>query len=120
MRIPLYIRFVFIALAIIIIFYALVVANFILVPLALGFLIAILLLPVSRFLENLGIARLLAVILSIFFVIIILTLVSFGIGILIRNLAQDIPQVGEKLLKVGNDLQSFFKEKLNLEPPIAI
>lgn len=118
MRIPLYIRFVFIALAIIIIFYALVVANFILVPLALGFLIAILLLPVSRFFENLGIARILAVILSILFVTIILTVVSFGIGMLIRNLARDIPQIGEKLLKVGKDLQSYFEEKFNVEPQL--
>lgn len=114
MRIPLYVRFVFIALGIIIIFYALVVANFILVPLALAFLIAILLLPVSRFFENLGVGRILAVILSILFVIIILTLVSIGIGVLISKLAQDIPQIGEKLSDVGNTLQLFFQEKLNL------
>ncbi|MBZ9630860.1 AI-2E family transporter [Salegentibacter sp. LM13S] len=116
MRIPLYIRFVFFALAIIIFFYALVVADFILMPLALAFLIAILLLPMSRFFENLGVARILSVSFSILLVIVVLSLLSFGIGMLVSNLAKDITQIDEKLFEVVNRVQSFFQERLNMEP----
>lgn len=116
MQIPAYIKFVFISLAIIIFFYILYAAGFLLMPLALALLLSILLLPLCRFLESIYIPRLPAVLLTLFITFIVISGVGFGISLLIADLAEDIPQIGEKLLGVVDTFQVFLKDNLGLQP----
>lgn len=116
MQIPGYIKFVFFSLAVIISFYFLSVAGFILIPLAMGLLIAILLLPISRFFEKIYVPRFWSVLLTILIVFIILSAIIIGLSIPVSQLIEDIPQIGEKLLSVINQSQDFLKNNLNIEP----
>ncbi|BAO54906.1 AI-2E family transporter [Nonlabens marinus] len=116
MKIPGYIKFVFLSLAVIIFFFFLYVASFILIPMALGLLLAILLLPINRFFEKIRLSRFWAVLLTIIIAFIVLSAVIVGLSIPVSRLIDDIPQIGEKLLGVVGQFQEFFKDNLDMEP----
>lgn len=115
MQIPAYIRFVFISLAIIIFFFGLYIAEYLLVPLALAFLLAILLLPLCRFLEGIGLPRFPSVLLTLILAFLLLCLLGFGLWLMIAGLAEDIPQIGEKLLGIVDKFQAFLQKNLDIQ-----
>lgn len=118
MRIPVYIKFVFVSLIFIIFFFGLYIAEFLLVPLGLALLLSLLLLRLCQWIEAVGVPRFIAVLLSLLAVFILFCLIGLGLWLLISDLADDIPEIGEKLLGVVDKFQQFIKNNFAYEPQI--
>jgi len=85
----------------------LIVARQFLIPIAMAMLFSFLLLPISRFLENKGIHRVVAIIVSILFAFLVLGALGFFVYYQIANFADDGPLLREKLNEKITELQKY-------------
>src|SRR5699024_10785749 len=90
--------------------------RFILMPLALSALLAMLLEPLCRWLEKLRIGRALSIILSMIVVFLILGGIISLLSIQLVQFASDLSEAGQKLQQLSNDILSFFQQTFGLAP----
>lgn len=111
---PYYVKLVFIFLLIFMLFYVIYLGQGILLPLGFAFLLAILLRPVEKFLNDRGIPRILSIIIClIIFVLTIFLLASF-VSQQVTSLADDFPKIKKSLAHLWEESQLWMKEKLNI------
>lgn len=90
--------------------------KFILMPLAISSLIAMLLDPVSRWLERHKINRAIAILISMFLLSLILGGIISLLSIQLVQFANHLPEANEKIQQVGSNIIHFFELKFNLTP----
>ena len=86
----------------------------ILVPLLFAILLASLLLPVTKFLERVGVHRVISILLSLFLSIIILGSIIYFLASQIANFLDDLPTINERLDKLLNLVQKWVTETFNV------
>lgn len=113
---PFWLKATTILLGIFLAFLLLSYGKFIFMPLAFAALIAMILEPVSKWLQKFKFNRILAIITSM----VLLTLVLGGIlsllSIQLVQFADRLPEANEKIQAVGNDLIQFFESTFSLSP----
>ena len=90
------------------------VSQGILVPLMFAVLLASLLLPVTRFLERVGIHRVVSILLSLSLSIIILGSILYFLASQIANFLDDLPTISDRLDKVANLVQTWVYDTFNV------
>ncbi len=90
--------------------------EFILMPLALAALLAMLLEPVSRWLEKLKIGRALSIVLSMILVFMLLSGVFFLLSFQFMQFAEQLPQAGDRLQQVSTEVLQFFENTFGVSP----
>lgn len=90
--------------------------KFILMPMALGALLAMLLEPVSRWLEKLRLGRAVAIILSMTLVFILFAGVFSLLSIQFFQFAERLPEAGERLQQVSTDMLQYFENTFGIAP----
>lgn len=113
---PFWLRGTVILLGLCLLFIMLSYGQFILMPLALAALLAMLLEPVSRWLEKLKMGRAIAIVLSMILVFIALAGVFSLLSLQFVQFADRLPEAGERLQQVSTDLLQFFENTFNIAP----
>lgn len=90
--------------------------KFILMPLALSALLAMLLEPVSRWLEKLRLGRAVAIILSMTLVFVLLAGIFSLLSYQFVQFADRLPEAGARLQQVSADLLNFFENTFGIAP----
>ena len=113
---PFWFRGTIILLGLCLLFMVLSYGRFILMPLALSALLAMLLEPVSRWFEKLRMGRAIAIILSMLFAFIVLAGIFSLLSYQFVQFADQLPQAGARLDQVRNDLLQFFENTFGIAP----
>lgn len=113
---PFWLRGSIILLGLTLLFVVLSYGRFILMPLALSALLAMLLEPVSRWFEKFKMGRVVAIILSMILVFILLAGIFSLLSIQFIQFADRLPEAGERLQQVSTDLLQFFENTFNIAP----
>jgi AI-2 transport protein TqsA len=85
----------------------LVTARAFLIPIAMAMLLSFLLLPVSRFLENKGMKRVLAILISLLLLLLVIGTIVYFLYQQVANFVEDGPLLKEKLNERLTELQKF-------------
>ncbi len=117
---PLYVKALCLLLLAILLIYSLAQAEFILVPLTLGSLFAILLTPVATWFEKKGAHRSLSSLLCIIIMLLIVTALIFLLSRQIISFLSDIPGITTQISARLNDIQSFIEKETKLSAPSQI
>jgi putative heme transporter len=113
---PLYVKAVYLLLLGFLLFNGLVYAKFILIPLVLGCLFAILLTPVGNLFEKWGMHRTLSSFLCILIIILIAAFLVFLVSKQIISFIDNLPLITAKINSRLNDIQAFIERKTHLTP----
>jgi len=111
---PLRVKFVYFLLAIILFIYAITAAKDFLYPIALAILISYLLYPLANYLEKHKFPRIMTIIISILFAIIIISVAAFFIYKRIEVMVGDFPTLKKQALKNIDTLQSSIESLFNI------
>ena len=113
-KLPFYARFSLVLLSIVLILFLMRAADSIIVPLFFSFLIALMLLPLTKWLERRRLPRGVSAIVSILlFVIVIAGIVSF-LSQQVGDFSKDIPKLGERIQAWIVQLQAWISRKYHL------
>lgn len=93
--------------------YVLIIGQQILVPLVISFFLAVLLLPLNRFLEKFRFPRSLAAISSLLIVSVALAALITLFGSQLKSFAQDLDRISERLNELKSDLPPFIEEMVD-------
>jgi len=86
--------------------YLIILSETILLPLSFAFLISLLLLPVSNFMENkLKFPRAVAAIVSVLFLLVVISGIFYVLGSQIANLGKELPLLKTQLVSLFNNIQ---------------
>ncbi|MBL0343526.1 MAG: AI-2E family transporter [Bacteroidetes bacterium] len=99
---------------IIMIVFVMYVGKTFLIPVSLGILLTFLLLPISRWLENKGTPKTLAIIMSIILMLLLLFGLIYFFSSQIMSFSEDAPLLKEKLIEKFTVIQHFISEKFNV------
>lgn len=113
---PIWLKGTTIVLGIILLFVVLSYGKFILMPLAFAALIAMMLEPISAWLERYKFNRVLAIITSIILIAVILGGIMSLLSIQFIQFADRLPEANAKLQTLSNDLIQFFESTFSLSP----
>ncbi len=114
-QLPLYLKIVMIMIGLFLFVNFLHTAGFILIPLTIAGFFSILVLPVCRKMEQIKIPRGWSVILSMILVLLLFFGVLFFLIPQLNNILKVLPQLEGKLIKLGEQSQQFFAEKLDIQ-----
>jgi predicted PurR-regulated permease PerM len=90
--------------------------RFLLLPLAISALLALLLEPLCQMLEKLKIGRIGAILVSMLIVLIIVAAIIWFLANQLIQFADQLPQAGYKLQVISNNLVAFFHQHFNITP----
>ncbi len=113
---PFWFKCTIILLGLILSYIVLVYGKFILMPLAMSALFAMLLEPLSRRLERLKVGRIGAILLSMLMVIIVLAGIFSLLSIQFVQFADRLPEANTKLQVISQDLLAFFQGMFGIAP----
>ena len=113
---PLWFKGTTILLGIILVFALLSYGKFILMPLAFSALIAMLLEPVSTWLQRYKINRIAAILISMTMLFVLLSSIISLLSIQFVQFADRLPEANQKIQAISNDLVQFFENTFNLSP----
>ncbi len=113
---PIWLRGNAVLLGIILIFVALHFGKFIFMPLAFSALIAMLLEPISTWLQRYKFNRVVAILTSMIFITLILGGIMSLLSIQLVQFADRLPEANEKLQALSGDLIDFFESTFGLSP----
>ena len=113
---PLWFKGTVILLGILLLIALLWYGKFILMPLAFSALIAMLLEPISNWLQQYKFSRLAAILTSMVLVAIVLGGIISLLSIQLVQFADRLPEANEKIQTVGNDLIQFFETTFSISP----
>lgn len=113
---PLWLKSSLVLLSIVSLFVILSYGKFILMPLAFAALFAMLLDPLCRLFEKMKIGRALSIILSMLVVFVVLSGIFSLLSIQFYQFADRIPEAGEKLQSLSQDVRTFFESSVGIAP----
>lgn len=113
---PFWFKSTIILLGIFLILVLLTYGRFILMPIAYSALIALLLQPVSKKLQEFKLNRMAAVILSIFLLFLVVSSIISILSIQLVQFANRLPEANQKIQTVSSDLIRFFENTFHLSP----
>jgi predicted PurR-regulated permease PerM len=113
---PFWLKGSVILLGLCLLFIVLSYGRFILMPLALSALLAMLLEPVSRRLQKIKVPRALAIVLSMLLVFLVLGGIFSLLSLQFVQFADRLPEAGDRLQQVSNDLLQFFEGFFGIAP----
>ncbi|MBK9423287.1 MAG: AI-2E family transporter [Bacteroidetes bacterium] len=111
---PIYIKGTGYLLLFIMVIFILVAGSTILIPVSLGILLTFLLMPVSRWLESKRVPATLAIVMSIFLMIIVLGGLIFFLSTQIMSFSEDLPLLNQKLTEKFTELQHMIAVNFNV------
>ncbi len=110
-------RYTLILFALALTFWALVMAEPILVPLMVGLLLALLLLPVCRKLEAIGLPRWLTALLSIVILIVVVGLLALFLATQFAVVSDDLPSLAEKFQAAADGAERWMRQTFGIPRP---
>ncbi|QIX59682.1 AI-2E family transporter [Hymenobacter lutimineralis] len=110
------IQFAFLLLAGVLLVYSLKVLDDVLLPLLFSALFALLLLPISRWLELKGVPRVAAIILCLLLMVVVFTGIVFGFGSQLGQFKNELPKLQDKLLQFFHDIQTWAANRFGIDP----
>lgn len=113
---PFWLKCTVILLGLILSYIVLVYGKFILMPLAMSALLAMLLEPLSRLLEKMKIGRLASILLSLVLVITVTVGIFSLLSIQFVQFADRLPEANEKLQVISGNLLTFFQDIFGIAP----
>lgn len=113
---PAWFKMTIILLGLVLAYIILLFGKFVLIPLAFSALFAMLLEPVSRYLEKLWVGRAIAIVLSMIFVFIGLAGFFSLLSIQFLQFSERLPEVNEKLQSVSSEILLFFQQNFGISP----
>ena len=111
---PIYIKATAYLFLIIMVVFVLYMGQTILIPVSVGVLLTFLLMPVSNWLEEKKVPKVMAILLSIFLMIILLSGLIFFLSSQMMSLSEDLPLLNQKLTEKFADLQHFIADNFNV------
>lgn len=115
-RYPIWLKGTTILFGVVLFFLVLYYCKFILMPLAFSALFAMLLEPVSKWLQRYKINRASAIIISMVLVFLIMSSIVSLLSIQVVQFADRLPEAHAKIQSISNDLMQFFEQRFNLSP----
>ncbi|MDQ3394778.1 MAG: AI-2E family transporter [Bacteroidota bacterium] len=112
---PRYLKYTVILFAVILIFFTLIVARSILIPVSFGLVLSLLLHPVCTRLERLKLPRAAAVIIAIIGVIALLAGTIWILTSQFSRIAADLSEIGAKFSSLMARVQQFFEDRLGIQ-----
>ncbi|MFD3001479.1 AI-2E family transporter [Pontibacter toksunensis] len=106
--------FVLIVVGLFFLFYGLVKAKVFLAPLSVAALLAMVVLPVARWMENKGLSRAWASLFSDLFILFFFVSIAGVIGYQVNSFSQDWPKIKERIVPKVHDLQEYIAEKTGI------
>ncbi|MGK7395828.1 MAG: AI-2E family transporter [Candidatus Cyclobacteriaceae bacterium M3_2C_046] len=116
MEFPVYVKYLLILLAIIVTFYVIEVAQPLLIPLSIAFVLSIILLPFTHRLEKTGLPRSIAAVIAILALIAGLSLLVFLLSLEIKNISSNLELIGQRISQLLNRMQTFIAENFGMDP----
>ncbi|UTA67346.1 MULTISPECIES: AI-2E family transporter [Emticicia] len=111
---PFYTRLAYVLISVVIIIYGMYILKDLLIPLTFSGLFALLLLPVSQFLEKYGVPRWLAIFMSILIALSFFCLFCYMIYVQIIDLEEVLPQLTEKAEKWYRSFQLLIRDTFHI------
>lgn len=111
---PFYTRLAYVLISLVIVIYGMYILRDLLIPLTFSGIIALLLVPVSQFLEKYGCPRWLAITIAILLTLGFLTLFFYLIYTQIMDLEEVLPQLTEKAEKWYRDVQFMIRDNFHI------
>lgn len=115
-RIPGYAKYLIVLSAIVLTAYVLIVAKSILSPVVTALILALLLHPLSAWLERIRIPRGISSILSIVFVVLVLAGLSYFFSAQVRNIGRDLDKIEARFTEVIDRSSGWMQTTFGLEP----
>ena len=109
-------RFNQVLLAILLLFGLMKLGAVFLIPIAIGGLFAMMLVPVSRKLEKWGLSRLLASLACILTILVVLVVLILLLINQLTSLLSDLPQISDTMTSKINQMHDFLATKINVSP----
>jgi predicted PurR-regulated permease PerM len=113
---PFWLKGTIILLGLVMLFMLLSYGKFILMPLAFSALIAMLLEPVSKWLEKIKVNRVLAILISMILLFAVLGGIISLLSIQLVQFADRLPEANQQIQAVSNDVLTFFENTFNISP----
>lgn len=113
---PAWLKGTVILFGLVLVFVILSYGKFIMMPLAFAALIAMLLEPVSQWLERLKLNRVVSIVVSMILLFVVLGGIISLLSIQLVQFADRLPEANQKIQAISNDLLQFFEAKFNLSP----
>jgi predicted PurR-regulated permease PerM len=114
-KLPFYVRLACLLLSIILIVFIMHVGESIIIPLFFSLLIALVLLPITKWLERHRLPRSLAAIISILLFIIVIGSLFYFLGAQIGDFSKDLPQLGARMQAWVHELQGWVATKYHMD-----
>ncbi|WP_114781317.1 AI-2E family transporter [Botryobacter ruber] len=115
-KLPKYLKYTIILLGLILLLWILQTFKSTLMPMAFGLLFAMLLLPLTRDLENRRLPRAIAIFISIIFVVVILGLVVWFLSVQLMSLTSELDKIGENINALIMRFQEYLYQKTGIQP----
>jgi predicted PurR-regulated permease PerM len=116
LTLPFYVKMACVLLSLVILAYIAIVAQNIIIPMFLGLLIAVLLIPVSNFLETrIRIPRVVSALLVVFLFVVIIASVFAVIGSQVVGLKEDWPAFQKQLMDSAGIVQNWIYNRFGIE-----
>lgn len=119
-KLPFNARLTFTLLSLILLVYIAHMASSIIIPLLFAFLISIMLLPVTHFLEKRKFPRGLAAAVAVLLFIIVILLIMLLMGTQMQSFIADFPQLEKKLLDTITSLQEWIDHKFHISSNVQL
>jgi predicted PurR-regulated permease PerM len=113
---PIFVKAVYLLLLAFLLFYGMVYAKFILIPLTLACLFAILLTPLATLFERWGVHKTLASLLCILVMFVIVGILIFLLSRQIMSFITDLPSITGKINSRLTDIQAYIERRTHLSP----
>lgn len=114
-RLPKYLKYTVILFAVILVFFSLIVARSLLIPVSFGLVLSLLLHPACTRLERLKLPRAAAVVITIVVVIVLIAAIIFILSSQFKRIAADLSDIGAKFSSILARIQEFFEESLGIQ-----
>lgn len=115
-KLPFYAKLTFVLASLILIVYVAIIGQSIIVPLVIGFLLSMLLLPLSNFQERkLRIPRIVSSLISPLVFLIFIAALGYFLGSQIAKFKDDWPEFEQQIVKLFHDAQGFVADKFGVD-----
>lgn len=111
---PFYVKLAFKFIVIFFVCFFINISQNILVPFAFAVLLAVVLLPLTNFLERKGFTKVLSIAISLLFSVVFISAIIYFLSTQIANFIDDIPSIKEHLVNHFISFQEWIKEKLHI------
>lgn len=115
LKIPSYLKFFIILFGLIMIFFVMIIARSLFIPLLTAFIFALILQPLSNRLEKWKFPRGLSAIVSIIAIFVVLFFTSYFISFQVRTISQDLSEIGEKLQGFVDQGHNWLEDNFGVE-----